>query len=140
MNLFTNIYYLLFTFFEFVLLFELVFISLYDDINKKNIGGKLLINISFYITFILYNISYGFIGGIIVPIILIILHIIYFIYYLLRRRRMTSYTYNPNVFRPNTMRFNLDNLSDISDDCSDKQFSPTLSLDDVYDSPEELEL
>jgi len=139
MNLFTNIYYLLFTFFEFVLLFELVFISLYEDINKKNIGGKLLINMSFYITFILYNISLGFIGGIVVPIILILLHIIYFIYYLLRKRRMTFYNYNPNAFRPTTMRFNLDNRSDISDDYSDKQFSPTLSLDDVYDSPEELE-
>ena len=53
---------------------------------------------------------------------------------------MTSYNYNPNAFRPSTMKFNLENLSDISDDYSDKQFSPTLSMDDVYDSPEELSL
>ena len=137
MNLFTNIYYLMFTFFEFILLFELVFISLYDDISKKNIGAKLLINLSIYTIFILYNISEGFLGGIIVPIILIFLHILYFIYYLLRRRRVNSYSYNTNSF----IRFNFDSKSDVDDDYPDElpnTLSPTLSYDGMYDSPDEL--
>ena len=137
MNLFTNIYYLMFTFFEFILLFELVFISLYDDINKKNIGAKLLINLSIYTIFILYNISEGFLGGIIVPIILIFLHIVYFIYYLLRRRRINSYSYNTNSF----IRFKFDSKSDVDDDYPDElpnTLSPTLSYDGMYDSPDEL--
>lgn len=137
MNLFTNIYYLMFTFFEFILLFELVFISLYDDISKKNIGAKLLINLSIYTIFILYNISEGFLGGIIVPIILIFLHILYFIYYLLRRRRVNSYSYKANSF----IRFKFDSKSDVDDDYPDELpnvLSPTLSYDDMYDSPDEL--
>ena len=137
MNLFTNIYYLMFTFFEIILLFELVFISLYDDISKKNIGAKLLINLSIYTIFILYNISEGFLGGIIVPIILIFLHILYFIYYLLRRRRVNSYSYNANSF----IRFKFDSKSDVDDDYPDELpnvLSPTLSYDDMYDSLDEL--